>query len=120
MEGLVIKELPEGLQRLDAQALLSATVADTLDLDDLDRVLSQVPNPDEIELPELADVESSQAKLPAVSASSLDASSRFANPVSEFEIQSAQKSAVPANTQKNTSCAVNVWKQWSEHCRSVL
>ena len=52
MEGLVIEELPQDLQRLDAQALLCAMVGDTLDLDDLDRVLSQVPNPDEIKLPE--------------------------------------------------------------------
>ena len=72
MEGLVIEELSQDLRRLDVQTLLQASTPL-----DLDYVLSQVPSPDEIQLGE---VEGSQ---PDASTSS----SRFATPVSEFEIQ---------------------------------
>ena len=44
---------------------------------------------------------------------------RFANPVSDQQVQEAQLKAIPANTKKCTNWAVNVWKAWSTHRRST-
>ncbi len=41
--------------------------------------------------------------------------SRFATPVSDSELQEAKLSSVPKNTDKSTSWAVNIWKEWSAH-----
>ena len=46
-------------------------------------------------------------------------SSRFAKPFSEEEIQNLRKRAIPANTQKSTSFAVNEWKEWSARRRKM-
>ena len=35
------------------------------------------------------------------------------------EVEEARKKAVPKNTDKNTSWAVNIWKHWSAHRRKV-
>lgn len=49
MEGLIVPEiLPLELRELDAQALLQAT--DLPELGCLDYLLSQIPNPDEIQV----------------------------------------------------------------------
>lgn len=40
-------------------------------------------------------------------------SARFKTLVSDIDLEVAKKSAVPYNTNKNTSWAVNIWKQWS-------
>ena len=37
----------------------------------------------------------------------------------DSEVEEARKKAVPKNTDKNTSWAVNIWKHWSAHRRKV-
>ena len=50
MEGLVIEELPPDLVELNAELLLQA---DSIpDMDNLDELLSQIPNPDDVVIPE--------------------------------------------------------------------
>lgn len=44
---------------------------------------------------------------------------RFAKPVTDQEVHKAQQKAIPENTKKSTNWAVNVWKAWSAHRRSV-
>ena len=43
--------------------------------------------------------------------------SRFGPRVTTSEIAALQETAVPANTKKNTSLAVNVWNEWSAYHR---
>jgi hypothetical protein len=43
--------------------------------------------------------------------------SRFGPRVTASEIAALQETAVPANTKKNTSWAVNVWNEWSAYRR---
>ncbi len=45
--------------------------------------------------------------------------SRFATPVSDSELQEAKLSSVPKNTDKSTSWAVNIWKEWSAHRHKI-
>ena len=49
-EGLLIEELPQDLIGLDAEMLLQAS--NIPDLDNLDELLSQIPNPDDVIIPE--------------------------------------------------------------------
>ena len=49
-EGLLIEELPQDLIGLDAEMLLQAS--NITDLDNLDELLSQLPNPDDVIIPE--------------------------------------------------------------------
>ena len=44
---------------------------------------------------------------------------RFHTLKTDSEVEEARKKAVPKNTDKNTSWAVNIWKQWSAHRRKV-
>ena len=37
----------------------------------------------------------------------------------DSDVEEAKKKAVPKNTDKNTSWAVNIWKQWSAHRRET-
>jgi hypothetical protein len=46
-------------------------------------------------------------------------SSRFQTLTTDDDVEEAKKKAIPKNTDKNTSWAVNVWKQWSAHRRQV-
>ena len=46
-------------------------------------------------------------------------SSRFAALKTDREVEQAKASSIPENTRKNTSWAVNVWKEWSAHRRQV-
>ena len=109
MEGLIVPEiLPPELQELNAQALLQAT-----NLPELDEILSQIPNPDDVQ------VEPCMNSGDACGETSSAASSRFANPVSDEEVKALQASAVPVNTQKSTTWAVKVWKDWSANRRLV-
>ena len=133
MEGLIIAELPQDLRALDPQTLLQAKGIPDPDVDFLDEILSQVPNPEEIQLPEVAENNAAnQALLSAIlpelsatpdsttgSAAASSSGNRFADPVGESDVKAAQDAAIPINTKKNTTWAVNVWKQWSEHRRSV-
>ncbi len=57
----------------------------------------------------------SVGEAPAVNTSSTPA--RFGPVVSEADVQGAQQKAIPANTKKGTTWAVNVWKEWSEYRR---
>ena len=65
---------------------------------DSDTILSQVPDPQDFFPPPGASM-----------------SSRFATPVSDQELKDAQEASVPANTRKQTSWSVNVWKAWCDH-----
>ena len=40
-------------------------------------------------------------------------SNRFAVPKTDADVQAVQTSAVPKNTSKSTSWAVNIWKEWT-------
>ena len=42
-------------------------------------------------------------------------SSHFAALKTDSEVEQAKASSIPENTRKNTSWAVNVWKEWSAH-----
>ena len=46
-------------------------------------------------------------------------SSRFKTLATDSDVEEAKKRAVPKNTDKNTSWAVNIWKQWSAHRRQT-
>ena len=46
-------------------------------------------------------------------------SCRFQTLTTDDDVEEAKKRATPQNTDKNTSWAVNVWKQWSAHRRQV-
>ena len=89
---------------------------------EIDQLLSQVPDP-AIVCPQIPYIsEPPECSLPApVSTQSLEPtpSSRFAKPFSDEEIQNLRKRAIPAKTQKSTSFAVNVWKEWSA-CRRKM
>ena len=89
---------------------------------EIDQLLSQVPDP-AIICPQIPYIpEPPEFSLPApASMWSLEPtpSSRFAKPFSDKEIQNLRKRAIPANTQKSTSFAVNVWKEWSA-CRRKM
>ena len=49
----------------------------------------------------------------------LEASTRFATPATDEDVQEAQQKAVPHNTLKATNWAVNAFKEWSAHRRSI-
>ena len=49
--------------------------------------------------------------------SSATASSRFQTLVTDADVEKAKMKAVPHNTHKNTSWALNIWKQWSANRR---
>ncbi len=46
-------------------------------------------------------------------------SNRFTAPTTDADVQAVQSSAVPKNTSKSTSWAVNIWKEWTAHRRTV-
>lgn len=46
-------------------------------------------------------------------------SNRFTAPTTDADVQAVQSSAVPKNTSKSTSWAVNIWKEWTAHRRKV-
>ena len=80
--------------------------------------LRSVPNPDDVVIPE-----PDSTTQPHPSGDSASATNqRFGNLVGDAEIKAAQEMAVPANTKKNTSWAVKVWKDWSTHrrCHKIL
>ena len=88
--------------------MLQAT--DLPEMDCLDQLLSQVPCPDEIQVEPHC---SSEQELQDGGETSSAVSTRFANPVGDDEVKAVQESAIPANTQKSTTWAVKVWKDWS-------
>ncbi len=49
----------------------------------------------------------------------LSCSSRFTAPKTDDDISAVQASAIPKNTVRNTTWAVNIWKEWTSHRRSI-
>ena len=92
-------DFPEDLLDSATQTLL--LTRNDWDMDS-DTIPSQVPDPQNFFPP------------PEVSTSS-----RFATRVSDQELKDAQEASVPANTRKQTSWSVNVWKAWSDHQRPL-
>ena len=101
---------------------------------EIDQLLSQIPDPVSVcpQIPylQIPDPVSVCPQIPYIPGSpppgpsstcspQASWSSRFAKPVSDEEIRDLKKQAIPANTQKSTSFAVNVWKEWSSHRRAV-
>ena len=85
----------------------------------IDQLLSQIPDPVSV-CPQIPYIPGSPPPGPSSKCSpQASRSSRFAKPVSDEEIQDLKKQAIPANTQKSTSFAVNVWKEWSSHRKAV-
>ena len=114
-EGLLIEELPRDLIGLDAEMLLQAS--NIPDMDNLDELLSQIPHPDDVIIPE---PDSTTEPHPSgVDSASSATYGRFGDLVGEAEIKAAQEMSVPANTKKSTSWAVKVWKDWSTHRHTV-
>ena len=50
---------------------------------------------------------------------STSSSSRFAQLKTDNDVEQAMVSSVPKNTKKSTDWAVNIWRDWSTHRRSV-
>ena len=94
-EGLLIEELPQDLIGLDAEMLLHAS--NIPDLDNLDELLSQIPNPDDVIIPE---PDSTTERHPSGVYSSSATNGRFGDLVGDAEIKAAQEMSVPANTKK--------------------
>lgn len=44
-----------------------------------------------------------------------DCDSRFRQPTTDEEISALREGAIPLNTKKNTTWAVNVWIEWAAH-----
>ena len=90
---------------------------------DIDQLLSQVPDPTYVCL-QIPCIPGPEAPTPSSESTcnvnpTGTSSSRFAKPISDEEMQNLKKRAIPANTQKSTSFAVNVWKEWSAHRRQM-
>ena len=121
MEGLVIGvQLSPDLEELDAETLLHGS--NIPDMDNLDELLSQVPNPDDITISEPDSTSQhvlSEQYGESTSAATQVVEGRFGKLVDDADIEATQDVAVPANTKKNTSWSVNVWKDWSAHRRAV-
>ena len=111
----VIESLPSDLTNISG--LLPSESNDDWEIDQL---LSQVPDPAAV-CPQIPYIPGPQQVTPTVPVTMCSqqpgGSSQFAKPISDEEIQSLRKSAIPQNTQKSTSFAVNVWKEWSAHRR---
>ena len=112
-----MSDLPGDLNTntVSTQDLLS----DDCMLPDVDELFSQLPT-DLIDLPDVytcgTTEESSNALEPsplALMPSSSSTNNRFGPLVSASEVTALQKSAVPANTKKNTNWAANVWSEWA-------
>ena len=115
MEGLVIGvPLPPDLAELDAETLLHAS--NIPDMDNLDEIFSQVPNPGDITIPEpdsTSQPDLSEQNGDCTSEATQSLEGRFGKLVDDTDIKAAQDMAVPANTKKSTSWSVKVWKDWS-------
>ena len=98
-EGLLIEELPQDLIGLDAEMLLRAS--NIPDLDTLDELLSQIPNPNDVIIPE---PDSTTEPHPSgVDSASSATNGRFGYLVGDAEIKAAQEMSILANTKKSTS-----------------
>ena len=86
---------------------------------EIDQILSQIPDPANVcpNIPYIPGPQQASHTCGSQPSTSRKTSERFAKPVSDEELQSLRKSAIPANTQKSTNWAVNVWKEWSEYRR---
>ena len=110
-----VEELPEVDQLLSQVPLPSNfDFADPLgaadDNDrDVDELFSQVPLPNDTDVNQSAGRCSNQETGPS--------GQRFGPLVSDSDISSLQKTAVCANTKKNTTWAVNVWNEWVDYRR---
>ena len=88
----------------------------------MDELLSQIPNPDDIQV-EPRELELQDGVVCSETSNASVISTRFGNPVVNYEVKGA---AVPANTQKSTTWAVKVWSgnhrlaspsDWSPHAQ---
>ena len=105
-------ELDAILSQMNPEQLLSLESA-TFELLSDDSILSSA-----LELPLTVPVQGSlPSNQPHPSARA--GSSRFHTLTTDDDVEEAKKKAIPKNTDKNTSWAVNVWKQWSAHRRQV-
>ena len=77
------------------------------DLPEVDQLFSQVPLPDDFDNLE-----------PAASGTSTD-NGRFGPLVTDSEVSNLQEAAVPTNTKKNTTWAMNVWKEWATYRKQL-
>lgn len=121
MEGLVIGvQLPPDLAELDAETLLHAS--NIPDMDNLDEIFSQVPNPGDITIPEpdsTSQPDRSEQNGDCISEATQSLEGRFGKLVDDTDIKAAQDMAVPANIKKSTSWSAKVWKDWSAHRRAA-
>ena len=109
---------PEDLLQICTQNLLPYSDDDN----ELDLLLSQVPDPKEF--PEDSGTSGLQATHDANSQNSESMTAHSSKParfvtVNEEDVKNAQKSAVPVNTQRQTNWSLNVWKEWSEYRRRL-
>ena len=95
-------ELPDDLQSVE---LLSQALLGSQEEDELDKILSQVPEVESFD---------QYFPTPAGNQGTTNSMDRFRAPVSKEEVKAAQKAAVPQNTQKSTNWAVTVWQDWSK------
>ena len=93
--------------------------------DELDALLSQL-DPEQLLSLDSATFDllndgstSSASNQPEPHPTTAASSSRFQALKTDEDVEEAKKKAIPKNTEKNTSWAVNVWKQWSAHRRQV-
>ena len=94
--------IPEDLQDISLEFLQEND-------EEIDLLLSQVPSKDCFD----ATVQ------PLKENNKRSSNQRFGTLVSDEQIKLAQAAAVPANTAKATNWAVGVWKDWSQHRRTV-
>ena len=111
-----MEELPADLSSVPNFVPLSL-VGSTEDDWEIDQIPSQIPDPANV-CPQIPYIPGPQLTPPAPTCGSQSSSStRFVKPVSNEQLNSLKKSAIPANTQKSTSWAVNIWKEWSAYRR---
>lgn len=85
---------------------------------DIDKLFSQVPLPEDFED---SASDSARANLPKSEQVQLgpneiaDQTTRFGPLVTNSQIICAQKATVPANTQKSTNWAMNMWNEWADY-----
>ena len=76
----------------------------------MDELLSQIPNPDAVQVePRNLELHNGDTCGGAI----------FPSFMGDDEVKAIQGSAVPTNSQKSTTWAVKVWRDWSANCRQV-
>ena len=86
---------------------------------EIDKLLSQVPDPDNVCLQIPEPPKPSPLTPPSTWSLEPSPSSRFMKLFIDKEIQNLRKCVIPANTQKSTSFAISEWKEWSAHRKKM-